>query len=157
MLLFWRMVSMSFFALSQTVCRGFGVFLPFSSYCLLMRFDHIFSFLLTLPLCQCAIFRALMLDWCNTWPAVLFFFKHVRAQPNNGVQLLEQWRKCSVGSIIAEKATASMSFFWSWPKNQFPLMTYQWNVSWIDDIHLPFPKLVPWKSVPAILSSMELL
>lgn len=47
------------------------------------------------------------------------------------------------------------SFFWSWPKNHFPLMTYQWKMSWNDDIHLLFPQILLWKS--AIMSSMDLL
>lgn len=58
----------------------FSFFLILFTHAFLIKF----SFLLILPLCQCSIFRVLMLDWCNTWHAVLSFFKHVRAQPNNG-------------------------------------------------------------------------
>lgn len=61
-----------FFVMSnQTVCRGFCVFLLFPHIvysCVLINF----SFLLILPLCQRAIFRVLMLDWCNIRRAVLF-------------------------------------------------------------------------------------
>lgn len=36
-------------------------------------------------------------------------------------------------------------------------MTYQWEMSQIDNIHLPFPQIMLWKSVSAVMSSMALL
>lgn len=60
--------------LIKQFAEDLGVFLPFSSHYSLMRFDHIFPFTHPPIVPPVLSLGVLMLDWCNTWPAVPSLF-----------------------------------------------------------------------------------
>lgn len=90
--------------------KYFSVF-PHNFWCILIAFPFMFLILILImgPSSGC---------WCLTdvtFGLLCFFLRWGKAHPNNGGQL-EQWWKCSVGSITTgKKAMSWKSFFWSWP------------------------------------------